>query len=338
MSNPVRIGLMGFGRIGRQIYQLALRDPNLEVVAIVDIGRAEILHHLLTKTSPRSHDVTLEGNYLVSGTTRTRLLRADQPSEIPWDVFNVDVVVEATGRFRTRSALSPHIDNGAGRVVMAMPPHEAIDRVVLCGVNAHTAQADDRIVSAGSASTHAFALLLQPLAQAHAIRHASMTSVHAYTSDQILQDYAGADYRRSRSGAQNIIPNETPGPFWVERAMPELRGKLSGYALNVPVQTGSMLDLTVALDTGPTNADAINELYQQAASANPALIQTIDDPIVSSDVRGTASSVLVDLKATMCAGERLVKVIGWHETLGQAHRVIDVIRQYRDLDNSVEAA
>jgi glyceraldehyde 3-phosphate dehydrogenase len=330
--NTLRLGMMGFGRIGRQIYRLVLDDPRFELVAISDIGQPRILHHLVTKTLRRRADIRLEGNYLVSGRRRTRLMPADRPTEVPWDVFGVDMVVDATGRFRSRADLTPHLDNGAKRVICAVLPDDGIDRVVLSGVNDHTASAEDRLVSAGSASTTATALVLKTIADHHPIEHASITSVHAYTSDQSLQDYAGPDYRRSRSGAENIIPNDTPARHWVQRVLPALEGKLSGYALNVPVQNGSMLDVTVSFAAPGVDVESINALFVAAATRRPDVIGVARDPIVSSDVKGCSQSLLVDLMGTMKAGSRMIKVLGWHETLGHARRILDVAGLYADLD------
>jgi len=327
--------MMGFGLVGRQIYRLALDDAHVDLVAISDIGRPEILHHLLTKSADCGH-VRLEANHLVSerggALRRARLMCADNPAEVPWDAFGVDVVIDATGRFRSAADLAPHLENGARRVILSTLPDGEIDRVVLHGVNQAEAAADDRIVSAGSASTTAMALALKILTQAHVIEHATMTSVHAYTSDQSLQDYAGPDYRRSRSGAKNIIPNDTPAPRWVERALPALRGKLSGFALNVPVQAGSLLDMTVAFAGSEVDAEGINELFEAAAKADPALVAVTRDPIVSSDVKGRSESLLVDLQGTMKAGANLIKVLAWHESLGHARRILDVAGLYGGLD------
>jgi len=328
----IRIGMMGFGRVGRQIYEIAKRDPRLDMVAISDIGQPKILHHLLQKTMSDSAGVALRGNYLVEGDTRTRLMTAISPAEVPWDVFDVDVVIDATRRFNDPQALQPYLDNGAPRVLMTGLPQQDIDRVVLYGVNEDSAQTSDRLISAGSASTTATALALKVICSNHSIKHASLTSVHAYTSDQSLQDYAGADYRRSRSGAENIIPNDTPAPHWVAQALPAIAGKLSGYALNVPVQNGSMIDLTMVLDEAAADIERINALYRAAALAQPELVRTTDDPIVSSDVRGCSQSLLVDLKGTMKAGNNIIKLLAWHESLGHANRVLDLVKLYADLD------
>ena len=342
----IRIGMRGFGQVGRQIYRLALEDDRYEVVAISDIGRPEILHHLLTKSMAREVPVALEGNYLVGyrhGACRdypqlTRLLPADKPADIPWDALGADLVIDTTARFRSRTALAPHLKNGAQRVILSTLPEGEIDRVVLYGINQESIEACDRIVSAGSASTAAMALALKVIARAGSIEHVTMTSVHAYTSDQSLQDYAGPDYRCSRSGAENIIPNETPAPSWVRRLMPEFEGKISGFALNVPVQAGSLLDMTVSFAAPDVTAGTVNDLFVAAAADEPELIAVTADPIVSSDVKGCSQSLLVDLKGTLKAGSGLIKVLAWHESLGHARRILDLAARYGELDAAAVAA
>lgn len=330
--NPVKIGLMGFGRVGRQIFQLALADRRFEVVAISDIGEPKTLHYLLSKTVQGLVKVELAGNYLIWGDRRARLMPADHPNEIPWDVFDVDVVVDATGTFRRYAELVPHLENGAPRVITSALPEDEIDRVILFGVNDADSEAGDRVVSAGSASTTATALLLKSILSSWPIEQASMTSVHAYTSDQSLQDYAGPDIRRSRSGAENIIPNSTPAKQWVQRALPVIKDRFSAYALNVPVQVGSMLDVTLVLEHSGVELEAVNNLFEVVASEQPRFLQATRDPIVSSDVRGTTQSLIVDLDATMKAGNNMFKLIGWHETLGHAQRILDVAGMYAGLD------
>ncbi len=342
---PTRIGVMGFGQIGRQVFLSSLNDPRAEVVAVSDVGEAEILHYLLTRsTTPRdvAGAVSLQGNYLVArgaqSPTRARLLRAETPSEVPWDVLGADLVIDATGRFRTRRQLAPHLENGARRVLVSTLPSapDAVDRVVIYGVNHGDARVSDAIVSAGSASTAATALALKVVTQARRVAHATVTSVHAYTSDQSLQDLVGADYRRSRSGAENIIPNDTPAVRWVGRVIPELAGKVSGFAMNVPVPAGSLLDVTISFRDSGTDAATVNGWFVAAARASPALVGVTADPIVSSDVRGCPQSLLVDLQGTLRAGERLVKLLAWHETLGHARRILDLAARYGELDAKSE--
>lgn len=332
--SPIRIGLMGLGHIGRQIYQLATQDDRFEVVAISDIGQPEILCHLLNKVKGISGNVNLVNNYLVNNGHKTRLLSANHPTEIPWDVFNTDFVIDATGRFRSIEELTPHLTNGAKRVICSSLPEITADRIVLFGVNEHEILASDRIISAGSGSTTAAALALKVISEQFEIRHASMTSVHAYTSDQSLQDYAGADYRRSRSGAENIIPNSTPALEWIEKALPAVRGKMTGFALNVPVQLGSMLDVNVSLAETNVSLKNIQNLFAAAAADRPSLISTTSEPIVSSDVKDSPYSLLIDTLGCMRAGSQLYKIMGWHSTLGHAHRILDVINNYRELDST----
>lgn len=330
--SKVRIGIMGFGKVGRQIYRAAAYSRDCEVVAVCDIGRPEILHYLLAKGSKDPSEFELVGNYLQTRRFRTRLMPTDHPSDIPWDAFGVDVVIDATGQFRSSQALQPHLKNGAKRVVLSTLPDDSVVRVLVWGVNQSTALTTDQIVSAGSSTTSAMAIVLKLLSDRHALDHVSMTTVHAYTSDQQLQDYAGPDFRRSRSGAQNIVPNESLTPQWVQQILPAFAGKLSGYALNVPVQFGSMLDLSILFEDESVTAEEVNTLMIQAAVTMPDLVGTTDDPIVSSDVIGCDTSVLFDLDATMKAGKRTIKALVWYESMGHAKRILDLVRHYSKLD------
>jgi glyceraldehyde 3-phosphate dehydrogenase len=332
----IRLGIMGFGLIGRQIYQLATEGDRFEVPAVSDIGTPDILHHLLTRDA-REPVCSLVGNHLDNGVFSTRMLRTDQPREVPWDAFGVDAVVDATGRFRSRADMRAHLDNGAGRVLISALPLDEIDRVVIPGINAADAKREDRMICAGSASTTAMALVLEVLSSRFEIALATMTSVHAYTSDQSLQDYAGPDYRRSRSGAENIIPNVTDAPRWVAHVLPKFAGKLTGYALNVPVQKGSLLDVTVAFEDAAVEVADVNAAMVEAAADLPSLIAVAKDPIVSSDVIGCRQSLLFDLPATLKAGRRLIKMLAWHESRGHAARILDVLAHYATLDAGARA-
>jgi glyceraldehyde 3-phosphate dehydrogenase len=226
-----------------------------------------------------------------------------------------------------------HLRAGAKRVILASLPAEPIDRIVIPGVNESHAAAADRMISAGSATTNAFALLLQCLDQSLGVDCATLTTVHAYSSDQSLQDYAHEDFRRSRSAAENIIPNSNESARWVEQVLPQFSNKLSGYALNVPVQRGSLLDVNCVMRDGSVTIDQVNEAMRAAAARFPDLIGITDDPIVSSDVIGCRQSLLFDTRATLKAGKKIVKVLAWYESLGHACRVLDVVRYYEGLGN-----
>lgn len=330
----MRIGLMGFGRVGRQVYSLACLDPRFEVVAISDIGDPDILRHLFHREHGQQVHCELEGNYLVHNGAKTRMLSAALPGEIPWDLFNVDLVVDATSQFRDRASLTPHLENGASRVVLSTFPDTHLDRMIVLGVNDKDAETSDRLVSAGSATTSAMALALKAITQEYEIEHATVTSIHAYTSDQTLQDTAGPDYRRSRSGAENIIPNLTFAPCWTAHVLPAVEGKLSGYALNVPVKMGSLMDLSIAFKRTDIGPEDVTEVFEKASREQPNLYALTRDPIVSSDVRAVTQSLLVDQRAIMKAGAQLIKLLIWHEILGHACRILDVAKLYEDLDQA----
>jgi glyceraldehyde 3-phosphate dehydrogenase len=329
MGKTVKIGLMGFGQIGRQLYHLAAASNDLELVAISDIGSPEVLHYLLSTDSGTPAKCELDGNYLVNDRFRTRLMQADRPGEVPWDVFDVDIVIDATSRFRKPSHMLAHLDAGAPRVIISQLPDSEIDRVVLPGINDSEISSEDLMISAGSATTSALALALTVVDDAFGVESASLTTVHAYTSDQALQDYAGTDFRSSRSAAENIIPNTNQSAAWLERVMPRFAGKLSGFALNVPVQKGNLLDLDlVVTDSGATVED-INAAMEAARERWPGVLEVTHDPIVSSDVIGNACSLLFDSKGTIKAGQRIFKLLGWYESLGHAARILDVVRLYQ---------
>jgi len=331
-NGRIRVGIMGLGQIGRHLYHLALEQDDMEIVAVADIGKPEVIEYLLKSDGMEEPSCKLQDNYLINDKFRTRMLQLARPEEVPWDVMNVDCVVDATGRYRRRRDMEAHLRAGAKRVILASLPSEPIDRLVIPGINESSATSADKMISAGSATTNALALLLRSLDQALEVDCASMTTVHAYSSDQSLQDYAHEDFRRSRSAAENIIPNNNESARWVELVLPKFTGKLSGYALNVPVQRGSLLDVNCVMQEDGVTIHQVNESMRAAAVRHPDLIGVTDDPIVSSDVIGCRQSLLFDARATLKAGKKIIKVLAWYESLGHACRVLDVVRQYSKLD------
>ena len=337
-GTPLRVGLMGFGQTGRQLFDLASSSDDIQIVAIADIGRPQILHYLLQSESPRPADFRLEGNFLHSPTQRCRIMSIDSPGEMPWDIFEVDLVIDATGIYRDEGFMRAHLAGGAPRVMIRSLPGDVIDRIVIPGVNGDAIDVRDRLISAGSPTTTALCLLLHILSESFVIECASMTTVHAYTSDQTLQDYAGSDYRRSRSAPKNIIPNGHEAGRWLGHVLPAFAGKVHTSALNVPVQDGCMIDTTLVLDRDDVTAEDINEAMRRGAGKFPGTVGVVEDPIVSSDVLGSDLSLLFDTQGTLKAGSHFVKTLGWHETRGHAARMLDVARLYAALDASAEAA
>ncbi len=335
-GKPIRVGIMGFGQTGRQIYELASRSDDVEIVAIADIGKPDILHYLLRSevAEPEQHE--LQGNFLVNPRFRTRLMQIDLPAEMPWDVFGVDMVIDSTGKFRETSHMHDHLSNGAPRVLLRTLPADGIDRIVIPGINDASASADDVMISAGSATTSALCLLLHVLSGSFEIECGSMTTIHSYTSDQALQDYAGSDIRRSRSAAKNIIPNSHEAGAWLGQILPAFEGKFLTSALNVPIHEGCLLDVNLVLADGNVGVEDINQAMREASL--PGIVGVVEDPIVSSDVIGNPLSLLFDTKGTIKAGNNIIKTLSWYESLGHAARLLDVVRIYRQLDIRQEAA
>ncbi len=330
--SKLKIGLMGFGEIGRDVYRLSLNQPEMEVVAISDIGRADILHYLMKTDGRNPIDVELKGNFLIKDGHKARLIHGVQPKDVPWDAFDVDIVIDSTHKYRTRESMQAHLNSGAKRVILGSLPHDDIDRVIVMGVNDNTMKASDKIVSAASATTNALALMLDILDKAFGVESAMMTTIHAYTSDQPLRNTAASTFRRSRSAAENIIPNVNISPYWMEHILPRFKGKIEGSALNVPVPMGSLLDLTCVLTKGDTTAEQVNEAMRKAAEKLSGYIEVTEDPIVSSDVIGNAHSLLFDTKGTMKSSKRMIKTLSWYDnSLGQAGRLIDLTLAYGKL-------
>jgi len=328
----IRIGLMGFGRIGRQVYELAARSNDIEVVAIADKGRIDILHYLLSAETSTPELFRLEGNKLVNPRFSARVTQVDTPGDMPWDIFDVDAVIDCTGIFRDVASMQAHLDAGAKRVLLRTLPIDKIDRIVIPGINSHTIYAGDRMLSAGSATTNALCLLLHIVAAKLEIDCVSMTTIHCYTSDQSLQDYAGRDFRRSRSAAENIIPNTHEGERWMHVILPAFAGKVMTNTLNVPLHSGCMLDANLVLADSSIDTNTFNEIVRAGAADIGDVVGITDDPIVSSDVLGSTLSLLFDTQATEKAGKHIIKAVGWYENLGHAARLLDVVRLYHDLD------
>ena len=328
--NKVRLGIMGFGEIGRHIYRLCMEDEMFEVVAISDYGKPDILAYLVQAEVKGRVKVSLEdGNFINSTAGRARMVTGGVPGDVPWDIFDVDVVIDATGKFKSRKDLTKHLRAGAPHVVLSTLPEDEIDRIVVMGVNDHTIELADKIVSAGSATTNATALMLKILDEKFGVDYALLTTVHSYTSDQPLRDNAGADFRRSRSAAENIIPNETPTPRWIPTILPYFEGRIEGTALNVPIPNGSLLDLTMIFKNKDVTVEQVNEAMYEAAKKMPALVQVAEDPIVSSDVINNRHAVVFDKLATLKSQGKMIKTLVWYHTaLAQACRILDVVKAY----------
>ena len=338
MRDPIRIGLFGFGRIGRNIFRQTYKNPKFEIIAISDLGQAEAMHYLLMRDSIHGimdDEIVLEGECLKYNNHSVRLLAGGKPGNVPWDAFDVDIVIDSTGAYRLREDLQPHLDAGAKRILVSKPPIDKIDRTIIKGINDEEIQPTDKIISTTSSTTQVLALMLKILDEAFGVKQAMMTTVHAYTSDQPLADAVNSDLRRSRSAVQNIIPNDTWAPYYVSQLMPQFNNKLTGMAINVPVANGSCVDLTTEMEEMPS-IEAVNAAFKSASENGLRnIIGYTEDPIVSSDAIGSGNTMVFDSQATMIASGKLLKTISWFDNgWGFANRIIDLADAYASLGES----
>jgi len=336
MKKKIRIGIMGFGRIGRNLFRIGYKNPIFDFVAISDLGEPEAMHYLLMRDSvygEMPENVKLENNYLKVRHQNTRLLEGGKPGSIPWDAFDVDFVIDATGRYRHVSDLQPHINEGAKRVIVAVPPVEPVDRIVIAGVNDHLIKSHDKLISVTSSTTQVLALMVKMLDEQYGVKRAMMTSIHAYTSDQPLADSVRSDLRRSRSAVENIIPNSNESPRLVGELMPKFKGKLDGMALNVPVPDGSCVDLSTELKQMPSVKDLNTAIKEYSKGSLKGIVGYTDDPIVSSDVVGISETMIFDGKATMITQDKLLKTLCWYDNgWGFSKRILELVEAYSKLE------
>lgn len=323
----MRIGINGFGRIGRSFVRAAVeRGSDLEVVAVNDLTDADTLAHLLkydTAFGTLPGDVTVDGDAIVVGDTRLRVLSERDPKALPWGDLGVELVIESTGRFTKREGAEQHLAAGARKVLVSAPA-SGDDLTIVKGINDHLYDpAAHTIVSNASCTTNCLAPLAKVLHDVVGIETGVMTTVHAYTADQNLQDGPHRDLRRARAAAQNIVPTSSGAAKAIGRVLPELDGRLSGFALRVPVITGSVTDLTVTASRDVT-VEEIDDAYRAAAEGPLAgVLQYSRAPIVSSDIVGNPASCIYDAPLTTVIG-RTVKVLGWYDNeWGFTNRLLD---------------
>ena len=329
----IKVAINGFGRIGRAVFRIIAEraDSDIEVVAINDLADDEVLAYLLEYDSvmgPFEQEVSVADGVMMVGRHRVQMLFERNPAKLPWADLDIDVVVEATGVFRSREALQKHIDAGAKRVILTVPADDEIDQTVVLGVNDEELDASDVIVSNASCTTNCLAPLAKVLDDAFGIKRGLMTTVHAYTNDQRLADVPHKDLRRSRAATENIIPTTTGAAKAVGKVIPKLDGKLHGMAMRVPVPDGSIVDLVVEFDREVT-VEEVNAAVREAAEGHLAgVMQYTEDPIVSTDIIGNPHSSIFDAGSTKVLGGNLVKVLSWYDNeWGYSNRVVDLIER-----------
>ena len=323
-----RVGINGFGRIGRNYFRAALeQNADLEIVAVNDLTSPEALAHLLkydSITGRIGESVEVQDGNLVVGGKTIKVLAERDPSNLPWKDMGVDIVIESTGFFTKADDARKHLDAGAKKVLISAPGKGA-DRTIVMGVNdSEYDPATDSIVSNASCTTNCLAPLAKVINDAFGIERGLMTTVHAYTADQNLQDGPHRDLRRARAAALNIVPTTTGAAKAIGLVIPELDGKLDGFALRVPVPTGSVTDLTVNL-AREASVEEINDAYKAASEGNlNGYLRYSDEPIVSSDIVTDPSSCIFDAPLTRVMGNE-VKVVGWYDNeWGYSCRLVDL--------------
>jgi glyceraldehyde 3-phosphate dehydrogenase len=331
-----KVGINGFGRIGRNFYRAYLeRSPDFKVVAVNDLASPDVLAHVLKYDS--SHGVLdaaidhSDGEISVDGNS-FKVLSERDPAALPWKEMGVDVVVESTGLFTDREGASQHIDAGAKKVVISAPATDP-DITLVLGVNDDKYDPEEHhLISNASCTTNSVGPMAKVLLDNFGIKQGFMTTIHAYTTEQQLQDQVALtrkgkpDLRRMRSAALNIVPASTGAARAIGEVIPELKGKLDGMAMRVPVADGSVTDLVVTLGRTVT-ADEVNDVFETAAGADgwDGILQYTEDPIVSSDIVGNSASCIIDGLSTMANGDQ-VKVIGWYDNeWGYSCRLVDLI-------------
>jgi glyceraldehyde 3-phosphate dehydrogenase len=327
---PIRVGINGFGRIGRLVFKRMMEQGGFEIAAINDLTDAKTLTHLLKYDSVHGRfpgELKATENGMVVNGQEIKISAEKDPSKLGWGDMNVDIAIESTGVFTNKEKLALHLNAGAKKVVLTAPPKDALDAIVVLGVNDEILKSDMKIVSNASCTTNCLAPMVKILDDNFKLVKGFMTTVHSYTNDQALLDQPHKDLRRARAGAINIIPTTTGAAKSVGEVLPYLKGKLDGFALRVPTPDGSITDFVCEIEKSATKEE-INAAFKSAADGHyKGILEYSEDPLVSSDIVGNSHSCIFDSKSTMSMGN-LVKVVGWYDNeWGYSCRVVDLVKK-----------
>jgi glyceraldehyde 3-phosphate dehydrogenase len=325
----IRVGINGFGRIGRSVFRILADREDVQIVAINDLFENEQLAYLLkydTMMRVFPKEVTSDADAMYVDGKKIVMTAERDPAAIPWGALGVEIVIESTGVFTRKAQLEKHLEGGAKRVILTVPASDEIDATIVVGVNDQTLKATDRLVSNASCTTNCLAPIAKILDDSFGIEEGFITTVHAYTNDQRLADVPHKDFRRSRAAAENIIPTTTGAARAVGKVLPGLKGKLDGMAMRVPVPDGSIVDLVCRLRSKPSAA-AINAAVREAA-AGPfrKIVEYSEVALVSSDIIGNPHSSIFDALSTHASEDGYAKVVAWYDNeWGYSNRVVDLV-------------
>ncbi len=329
----IKIGINGFGRIGRLTFRALLKSGNVEVVAFNDLTDAKTLAHLLKYDSVHGKfpgEVSVDGDYLIVNGKKVRVLAEKDPANLPWKDLGVEIVIESTGIFRTREKLSKHLTAGAKKVVLSVPSDNPgdVDATIVLGVNDNTLTREMKLISNASCTTNCLAPIAKVLNDNFGIKRGLMNTIHSYTNDQIILDAPHKDLRRARAAAISIIPTKTGAAKAIGLVIPELEGKLDGFALRVPTPDGSLVDLTCEL-ARPVTKDEINEAMKKAAEGSmKGILEYLDEPLVSCDIVGNQHSSIFDSGLTKVLDGNFVKVVSWYDNeAGYSARLAEMVER-----------
>lgn len=326
----VKVGINGFGRIGRLVFRRMMEIGGFDIVGINDLTDNKTLAHLLKYDSVHGKykgNVSISENGINVDGDKIKITAEKDPTKLGWGEMKTDVVIESTGVFTSKDKLKLHLDGGAKKVILTAPAKDALDATVVLGVNDSILKPEFKIISNASCTTNCLAPMVKVLDDNFGIVKGFMTTIHSYTNDQGLLDQPHKDLRRARAGAVNIIPTSTGAAKAVGEVLPHLKGKLDGFALRVPTPDGSLTDFVCVLEK-ETTTDEVNAAMKKASMNDlKGILEYTEDPIVSTDIIGNSSSCIFDSLSTMAKGN-LVKVVGWYDNeWGYSCRVVDLIKK-----------
>lgn len=329
----IKVGINGFGRIGRLTYRALLNKKNIEVVAFNDLTDAKTLAHLFKYDSVHGKfngTITVDGDSLVINGNKVRVYAEKDPANLPWKELGVEIVVECTGIFRTREKMMKHITAGAKKVVLSVPSDnpEDVDLTVVLGVNDNMLKPDMQLISNASCTTNCLAPVAKVLNDKFGIKRGLMNTIHSYTNDQIILDAPHKDLRRARAAAVSMIPTKTGAAKAIGLVIPELEGKLDGFAVRVPTPDGSLVDLTCELSKNATRDEIHAAMKEAAAGPMKGILEYLDEPLVSCDIIGNTHSSIYDSLMTKVIDGNFVKIVSWYDNeAGYSNRLADLVEK-----------
>ena len=324
----IKVGINGFGRIGRNVFRVIAEREGIDVVAINDLTDARTLSILLKYDSVHGRfngEVGTKDNALVVKGKEIRLTKERDPASLPWKELGVEVVIESTGIFTTKADCEKHLEAGAKKVILSAPAKDQLDATIVMGINDNDLKPEHKIVSNASCTTNCLGPLVKVINDSFGIEKGLMTTIHAYTNDQKVADLMHSDLRRARAAAINIIPTTTGAAKAIGEVIPELKGKLDGMAMRVPVANGSVTDLVASVKKNVSIEEINNVIKTASENELKGILEYCEDPIVSSDIIDNAHSCIFDSLSTYVIGDNLVKVIGWYDNeWGYSNRMVDL--------------